>query len=240
MGEREDQRGDRRRGGDGQHPGPDDPPGEAPSYGAVALPCGETGSISFTFSTNQTAITCGDKVFSNFTGTASGTVTIKETTATSYELTLTAPVGGVSTGFTFGYTVTVNPALCATCFINQIQQNMQTQQASGGSQIPNASTGVNTINNGGAFVCATCSPASNTTNAINANNQNSLASGLTNTSYTVGFSYNPNGTAGQPAGLFLNVDDVISQSAVPEPVSLSLTGLGLLGLGFFGRRRLKS
>jgi len=214
--------------------------GAVASYGAPALPCGDTGTITITFSTTQTPITCGDKVFSNFTGTATGTVAISETSGTSYDVFLKAPVGGISTAFTFGFTVTVNPALCPNCVINQIQQNMQTQLASGGGQIPNGSTGVNTINNGGAFVCMSCSPQGNTTNAINANNQNSLASGLGNTSYTVGFSYNPTGTAGQPAGLFLNLDDVITQSTVPEPVSLSLTGLGLLGLGFFGRRRLKS
>lgn len=207
--------------------------GAAASYGAVAPNdvCA-SGPMTFTFSTTLSSINCGDKIFSNFTGTATGTVTLKQNSATSYELTLNAPVGGIATGFSFGYTVSVNPIVCSTCFITQIQQNMQTQQASGGGQIPNASTGANTIS-GSVFT-----PAQ--TNALTVGGQNALATGLNNTTYTLGFTYNPNGTAGQPAGLFLNLDDVVTQSAVPEPVSLSLTGLGLLGLGFFGRRRLKS
>jgi hypothetical protein len=55
------------------------------------------------------------------------------------------------------------------------------------------------------------------------------------------FAFNPGGAPQNGAnGKFQDATIDIGQSAVPEPVSLSLTGLGLLGLGFFGRRRLKS
>jgi peptidoglycan hydrolase-like protein with peptidoglycan-binding domain len=192
--------------------------------------CAATGSVRFTFSTTQTAVECGDKIFSAFTGTATGdTVTISENTATSYEILLKAPVGGVSAIFSFGYTVQVDTGVCATCVITQIQQTMLTQQATAGGQIPNASTGLNTINNGGVF-----SPS--TSNAITTGGQNALASNLNNISYTVGFTYNPNGTANQPTGLFLNLDDVITQTAVPEPMTFSLMGAGLLGLGLLRKR----
>jgi hypothetical protein len=192
--------------------------------------CAATGSTSFAFSTSTTQVLCGDKLFSNFTGTATGdTVTISENSSTSYEILLKAPTGGVASAFTYGYTVAVDTAVCLNCSITQIQQTMLTQQASGGGQIPNASTALNSINNGASF-----SPG--TTNGLSTGGQNALAN-TNGQSYTVGFSYNPTGTSGQPAGLFLNVDDVITQTAVPEPMTLSMMGLGLLGLGVMRRRQ---
>lgn len=188
--------------------------------------CAETGQTTFSLSTAPTSIECGDKVFSGFTstGAAAGTITIKETTPTQYLVTLSAPVGGISAVFTYGFTVMVDTSICPNCVISQIQQNMQT-----GAQIPNGSTGGNTINNGGVF-----SPA--TTNGLTVGGQNALAAGLTQTSYAVGFSFNPTGNGGQPAGTFLNLDDVITQSSVPEPVTFSLMGIGLLGLGLLRKR----
>ena len=204
------------------------------AFGAPVLPadsCAATGSTTFTFSTSQTAVLCGDKLFSNFTGTATGTVTISENSTTSYEVLLKSPTGGISTGFTYGFEVTVQTSICANCTITQIQQNMQTTQTGNtGSQIPNGSTGINTINHGGAF-----SPG--TTNALTVGGQNSLASGLSNIDYTLGFQYNPTGNGGT-AGVFLNLDDVITQTPVPEPMTLSLMGAGLLGLGLMRRRQM--
>lgn len=204
------------------------------AFGAPALTdsCAGTGTTSFTFSTTQTAVECGDKIFSNFVGTGSvaGTVTINQNSATDYEVFFKSTVGGLTTAFTYGFTVTVDTGVCANCKITQIQQNMQTTQVgSTGTQIPNGSTGVNSINNGGAFIPGT-------TNALVVGNQNSLASGLNNVSYAVGFAYNPH-TAGQTDGIFLNLDDIITQTPVPEPMTLSMMGLGLLGLGVMRRRQ---
>jgi hypothetical protein len=58
---------------------------------------------------------------------------------------------------------------------------------------------------------------------------------MNTTSDTLSFAYTPGSN-----GKIADVQFGISQSTVPEPVSLSLTGLGLVGLGFFGRRRLKA
>ena len=196
---------------------------------------GETHSATMTFSNTLTNVECGDKIFTNFTstGAVSGTVTFKETSATSYEvLFITSTVGGITTNFSYGFTVSVDTTVCATCRISQIQQNMQTEQAgSTGTSIPNGSTGTNTINNGGVF-----NPA--VSNALTVGGQNSLASGLNNTSYTLGFAYNPTGTAGQAPGTFLNLDNIINQVAVPEPMTLSMMGIGLLGLGLMRRRQM--
>ena len=197
--------------------------------------CAASGSAQVTFSNTLTNVQCGDKIFTNFTstGAVSGTLTIKENSATSYEvLFVPTSSAGITTSFTYGFTVSVDTTVCAACRISQIQQNMQTAQAgSTGTSIPNASTGTNSINNGGVF-----NPA--VSNALTVGGQNSLASSLNNISYTLGFSYNPNGTAGQVAGTFLNLDNVINQTTVPEPMTLSMMGLGLLGLGLMRRRQM--
>jgi hypothetical protein len=188
-----------------------------------------TGNVVLTTYNTDTNILCGDKVFTNFTGPSGGSVTISENSATSYEVVFKAPIGGISTAFSYGFTVTVDTAVCSHCVITEIQQNMQTTQfGNTGFQIPNGSTGVNTINNGGVFTPST-------TNALVDGNQNADAKPLNNTTYTLGFAYNPTGNSG-PAGLFLNLDDVITQSSVPEPMTFSLLGAGLLGLGLLRKR----
>jgi len=179
---------------------------------------------------NAAGYLCGDKIFSNFTssGGIDGSVFIREINTSTYELSFTGAGSGFSSAFTFGYTVAVDTVNFPLLYISQVQDSMLTNRAAGGADsIPNASTATVTHTPGGTV----------NLDAMTAPDQNGLANMLTQ-SETILFSYNPNGNiASQPAGNFLSVDYVASQTQIPEPLTFSLVGVGLVGLGVSGHKR---
>ena len=207
--------------------------GAISAFGAQVTACTAPGQ-SMTQSTltgiNSNTYLCGDKIFSNFTSTGGvdGTIFMREINASTYELSFTGSGSGYASAFTFGYTVAVDTVNFPLLYISQVQDGMLTNRAAGGSaSIPNASTATVTHGPGGTV----------NLDALSAPDENGLANMLTQTE-NVTFSYNPTGSAGQPAGNFLSIDYVISQTQIPEPMTLSLMGVGLLGLGIFGRKRM--
>jgi hypothetical protein len=128
----------------------------------------------------------------------------------------------LTTAFTLGFWVTVDTTVCPTCQIIQVQDQMLTADSVTGSDaIPNSSTAVVTHTPG----------ATVNLNALNALDESGLANMSTGLEKVV-FSYSPGANGELSAAQF-----TISQATTPEPVTFMLTGLGLLGLGVFGRFR---
>jgi len=166
----------------------------------------------------------GDKIFSNISLTGApttGTVSFNGG-GTLYTLDFANYSAPLTSSFTFSFTVSVDTVTNPLNNISQVQDSMLTSTLTGG-QIPNTSTAVVTHTPGGTV----------NLDALTAPDQNGLANMFTQ-SETISFAYTPGAN-----GKLADVQFGISQVTSPEPVSMSLTGLGLLGLGFFGRRRLK-
>ena len=198
--------------------------------GAIITACTNPGdTLSFALSSvDSNSYTCGDKIFSGFTNPSgvSGQISLTELNSDQYKLSFVAAGGGITTAFTFGYTVAIAPGF-PTWSISQIQEGMLTGMAvGGGASIPNASTATLSLSTG-AF-----SPS--VVNALTAPAQNSLANVFAQ-SETVGFAYNPTGSPGAGAGKFTSVDYIINQTQIPEPGTLSLIGFALVVFGCIRR-----
>ena len=199
--------------------------------GTVVPACTVAGdSLSFALSTTSgNSYTCGDKIFSGFTNPngVSGTVSLTELNADQYKLSFIASGGGITTSFSFGFTVAIAPGF-PTWNISQIQASMLTAMAvGGGASIPNASTGTLSLSSG-AF-----SPT--VIDALSSPGQNSVANVFATTEI-VGFVYNPTGSPGVGAGKFVSVDYIVNQTQAPEPATFYFLGAGLLALAVIRRR----
>jgi hypothetical protein len=181
--------------------------------GAVIPACTAAGdTFSFALSSaDANSYTCGDKIFSGFTNpnSVSGQITLTELNSDQYKLSFVAAGGGITTSFSFGYTVAIGPGF-PTWSISQIQASMLTGMAvGGGASIPNNSTGVLTLSAGAfspSMVTGASAPAQNTLANVSAQTE------------AVNFAYNPNGAPGN--GGLANSPRSTTSSTRPRYLSL--------------------
>ena len=170
--------------------------------------------------------TVDDKTFSNFqyTPLAGAPAASAVDANTSFSVTTQnfgwSFAGAFNGNFTLAYTVAVDTAICSTCRIDSAREQIFAGQNPVGTQVVNVAEG--------AF--GTVSP----NNASLGDNTKgmaiplviSLTKTLTSANLTTGNS-------------IVSIDSSVHQiSGVPEPMTLSMMGIGLLGLGLLRRRQM--
>jgi hypothetical protein len=175
--------------------------GATASFGAV--PCSTQAAATI----NGYTCSIGDKTYSNFTqtGIASGTVSFAQA-GTQFFVhydTLSAPV---TAPFTLGFTVTIDLAVCSTCTIIQMVDQMLTANTTlGNPAIPNSSTAVVTHTPGGVV----------SLDALTAGDQTGIVP-LSTVSESVLFSYSP-GPTGEDALTQFNISQMTTPAVNDGP-----------------------
>jgi len=179
----------------------------------------------------------GDKVFSNFfytpngTDPAAGNVLIgldNQPLINQFGLQFQSNAAIWTSGFTLSYNIAIDQSQCFVLYGSGACQIVEAQGAMQGGSTPN-SAALTMVLTPGATISLN---ASDTTQEV----KQVFFSGITSTSVVI----TGTGLSASPTVPISTFGLDVYQTAVPEPISMSLTGLGLLGLGFFGRRRLKA
>jgi len=173
-----------------------------------------------------TANTCtvDDKIFSNFsyvsaTGAAASAVTVGtefSSLTQNYGWLFDANFNG---NFTLSYTVSIDTAICASCRINSASEQLRPGQDPPGTQTISVSEG------GLGPVVITNGSFATQSNGM------SLPGLLTLTKTATATNLDSSHT-------IETFESGVHQSTVPEPMTLSMMGIGLLGLGFMRRRQM--
>lgn len=184
-------------------------------------------------------------------GTAQDSSQLQSTT----NITFTAGAPGASFLFNFNADVDQRVAIAGAATAGSSQSNVQatfrlTRTSAGGGSItwtPDGFLAASDCVVSGALAGAACAETADGGGALEGSLNNTLATGVNPTditySFDVGAVYNPYGIAisGLPAGTYsLSLSTLVSDdktAVIPEPASMALIGLGLLGMGFSLRRR---
>ena len=217
--------------------------GSAVTY-ATPLAC-TSGTLTSLISTNASGgCEIADKIYSNFSYSPTGTdptsdqinVGLDNNTLadqTGLQFGTSGPVW-TSSGFTVGYTVTVDPAQCVAIYGAGVTCSVM------GAQLAFQGSFANPSNTAG--MNATFSGATPSSLAVNdlatGNNSNQVTFSPTWTTSDIVITGTGNTGSFPIDGFSLDIYQQITPA--PEPATFSIMGAGLLSLGFLGRRLRKS
>lgn len=200
----------------------------AAAYAAPVAACANPGGTTVLFTNlNADGYSCGDKLFTSFSGTSvpTGSITIQQISTDLYKVTFVPDGGSTTSAFTLNFIASV--AAPSTDIISSVSTQILTSAVTGGLY-PNTVTATSS-GTGSSSISNTVMTGTGT-----GDDQNNLISyfpGVTST--TISFSVTP-GANGRLQSYEVNV---FESSAIPEPASLALMGSGLLGLAVMARRR---
>jgi hypothetical protein len=203
------------------------------SMQASIIPCADNTLAALIALGSGTGNGCSvdDKIFNGFSytpGAGAPVASLVEgqldanTTTLTYGWLFSSLTNAFLGNFTLGFTVAVNPAVCATCTITSSEEQLFPGTAPAGAQAISVA------------VSAGPTPIliNNLTFAGNTNG-NVISPGVTTLTKTATSS----GISSAQPLLDFESDVRQSQSFIPEPATLSLMGISLVVLGFIGRRR---
>ncbi len=202
--------------------------GAVASFGATAC---TTGTLASYAALTTTGCENGDKIFSNFVYTpgsgdpTAGSVSISldnNPGISLFGLQFGSPAPGFVSNFMLTYTITIDQTACHALFSAGDCSMIAAQGSFQGALAPNSAALTDTLS--GATTVSLNDLATNN------NTQQQSFLGVTATNVTIQSS---GLTASAPINSF-GLD--VYQTAVPEPMTLSLMGAGLLGLGLLRKR----
>jgi len=209
--------------------------GAVASYGLPA--CVNGGTLDTYIADGATGCFIGDKIFANFSYSGAGTDPVASSIQVGIDdkpniyqfgIQLQSATTVWTSGFTLSYTIVVDQPSCVALYgVGSNCAIIAAQGAFQGALAPNSAALTDVLTPGGTISLNDLTTGANTLQIG--------FSPVTSTSVTMTATGESSSAPIDGFGL-----DVYQTSAIPEPVTMSLTGLGLLGLGIFGRRRLKS